>query len=214
LEKSILPIFLSLSRISKAKERNMNIPKAWSITVATMVGGASLFVSDKFWTTTGPAHFTTQAEARIGRPLTPFSVAGVARRTTRRAVAAGYGYGYGGYGYPYNYGYTNYSSSYPYSNYGSSYPNNYGYTNYGSSYPYSDYGYANYGSSYGSTNYGSSYPYNYGYSDNRFPMSNLELWCFAPICDRSRFDEKNAPQSAVPWAGQSLVQRGRQGGRT
>jgi len=146
-----------------------------------MVGGASLFVSDKFWTTTGPAPFTTQAEAIIGRPLTPFSVAGVARRTTRRTVAAGY--------------------------YSASYPNNFGYTNYGSNYPYSNYGYANYGSSYGSTNYGSSYPYNYGYSDNRFPMSNLELWCFPPICDRSRFDEKNAPQAAVPWAGQSLVQR-------
>ena len=99
---------------------------------------------------------------------------------------------------------TNYSSSYPYSSYGSSYA----YSNYGSNYPYNNYGYANYGSSYGSTDYGSSYPYNYGYSDtHRFPMSNLELWCFPPMCDRSRFDEKNAPQAAVPWAGQSLVQR-------
>jgi hypothetical protein len=33
------------------------------------------------------------AQARIGRPLTPVSVAGVARRQYRRA---GYGYGYGG----------------------------------------------------------------------------------------------------------------------
>lgn len=33
-----------------------------------------------------------KAEARIGRPLTPMSVAGVARRQHRRA---GYGYGYG-----------------------------------------------------------------------------------------------------------------------
>jgi hypothetical protein len=32
-----------------------------------------------------------QAEARIGRPLTPMSYAGVARRTTRRAVAVGAG---------------------------------------------------------------------------------------------------------------------------
>jgi hypothetical protein len=31
----------------------------------------------------------TGAEARIGRPLTPMSYAGVARRTTRRAVAVG-----------------------------------------------------------------------------------------------------------------------------
>jgi len=29
------------------------------------------------------------AEARVGRPLTPVSYAGVARRTTRRAVAVG-----------------------------------------------------------------------------------------------------------------------------
>jgi hypothetical protein len=28
----------------------------------------------------------TEAEARIGRPLTPLSVAGVARRTTRRTI--------------------------------------------------------------------------------------------------------------------------------
>jgi hypothetical protein len=33
--------------------------------------------------------FVSQAHAIIGRPLTPLSYAGVARRTTRRAVAAG-----------------------------------------------------------------------------------------------------------------------------
>jgi hypothetical protein len=33
----------------------------------------------------------SSAEARIGRPLTPMSYAGVARRTTRRAVAVGAG---------------------------------------------------------------------------------------------------------------------------
>jgi hypothetical protein len=46
------------------------------------------------------------AEGIIGRPLTPMSYAGVARRTTRRAVYAGAAYGaYGGYGYatPYPY---------------------------------------------------------------------------------------------------------------
>jgi hypothetical protein len=31
----------------------------------------------------------SRAEARVGRPLTPVSVAGVARRTTRRAVVGG-----------------------------------------------------------------------------------------------------------------------------
>jgi hypothetical protein len=37
------------------------------------------------------------AQARIGRPLTPMSYAGVARRTTRRAYRRGYYYG--GYHY-------------------------------------------------------------------------------------------------------------------
>jgi len=30
--------------------------------------------------------FTSEAEAKVGRPLTPLSVAGVARRTTRRTI--------------------------------------------------------------------------------------------------------------------------------
>jgi hypothetical protein len=38
----------------------------------------------------GPSgSFVSQAEARVGRPATPMSYAGVARRTTRRAVAYG-----------------------------------------------------------------------------------------------------------------------------
>jgi hypothetical protein len=36
---------------------------------------------------------TSHAEARIGRPMTPGSVAGVARRTTRRAYRRGAYYG-------------------------------------------------------------------------------------------------------------------------
>jgi hypothetical protein len=54
-----------------------------------------------------------EAGAIIGRPLTPLSFAGVARRTTRRAVYAGAaygGYGYGGYGYGYGYGYPGYAA--------------------------------------------------------------------------------------------------------
>lgn len=35
-----------------------------------------------------PSPLLSSAEARIGRPLTPMSYAGVARRTTRRAVVA------------------------------------------------------------------------------------------------------------------------------
>lgn len=46
-----------------------------------------------FLMTANPASFVKQgswmstAEARVGRPATPVSVAGVARRTTRRCVA-------------------------------------------------------------------------------------------------------------------------------
>ncbi len=42
--------------------------------------------------------WTTQAQAIIGRPLTPLSYAGVARRTARRNVYAGAAYG--AYGAP------------------------------------------------------------------------------------------------------------------
>ena len=38
---------------------------------------------------TRQSSLVSSAEARIGRPLTPMSYAGVARRTTRRAVVGG-----------------------------------------------------------------------------------------------------------------------------
>src|SRR5262249_53205467 len=51
-----------------------------------------------------PPPLQQQAEGIIGRPLTPMSFAGVARRTTRRAVYAGAAYGaYGAYAQPYPY---------------------------------------------------------------------------------------------------------------
>jgi hypothetical protein len=53
-----------------------------------MAGVSALFWSGTF-VPQNPADLVTQAEARIGRPLTPLSYAGVARRTTRRAVAVG-----------------------------------------------------------------------------------------------------------------------------
>ncbi|MEA2987061.1 MAG: hypothetical protein QOD94_3315 [Alphaproteobacteria bacterium] len=56
--------------------------------VAIVVGAPGLF-----WNGTLPmnsqASFVSSAEAGVGRPLTPVSYAGVARRTTRRAVAVG-----------------------------------------------------------------------------------------------------------------------------
>ena len=36
-----------------------------------------------------PVTVISQADARVGRPMTPVSYAGVARRTTRRAVVGG-----------------------------------------------------------------------------------------------------------------------------
>jgi hypothetical protein len=56
--------------------------------IATILGGAALC-----WGGQLPfgeqSSLVSSAEARVGRPLTPMSYAGVARRTTRRAVAVG-----------------------------------------------------------------------------------------------------------------------------
>ena len=41
------------------------------------------------WSSEGISFSVGSAHARVGRPLTPASVAGVARRTTRRAVVGG-----------------------------------------------------------------------------------------------------------------------------
>lgn len=55
--------------------------------LAGLVGGAALMFGGPDTVTSGS--FTSVASARIGRPLTPMSYAGVARRTTRRAVRYG-----------------------------------------------------------------------------------------------------------------------------
>jgi hypothetical protein len=59
-----------------------------NIALAAVVGVGGLFVSEKT-SLTNPDSLITEANARIGRPLTPMSYAGVARRTTRRAVVGG-----------------------------------------------------------------------------------------------------------------------------
>ena len=77
--------------------------------LATAVGLAGLFVNPGNWASPQNASLTTQAQAEIGRPLTPGSIAGVNRRVNRRAARrAYYGYGAGGYygaygGYPSGY---------------------------------------------------------------------------------------------------------------
>jgi len=73
----------------KTKRRNVR----WRLALIATVG--SLF---------GVGMLAGPAEAIIGRPLTPLSFAGVARRTTRRAVYAGAAagaYGYAAAPYPY-----------------------------------------------------------------------------------------------------------------
>jgi hypothetical protein len=58
-----------------------------AVTFAIVASGG-LLVDDNALIQRGGAMIKS-AEARIGRPLTPMSYAGVARRTTRRAVAVG-----------------------------------------------------------------------------------------------------------------------------
>ena len=104
------------------------------------ISGAALLTAAAFslqWSQKTVTLSLDSADARIGHPLTPGSVAGVNRRVHRRAAygaAAAYGagsyYNYGGSGYP----------SYSYSSYG--YPAS-GYGSYASGYP--GYGYGGYG---------------------------------------------------------------------
>jgi hypothetical protein len=54
---------------------------------ALLAGSLGLFWNGSAAVSSGS--LISQAEARIGRPATPMSYAGVARRTTRRSVAYG-----------------------------------------------------------------------------------------------------------------------------
>ena len=58
-----------------------------SLVIAMLVFGTLASIT---WSPgSGPSLAIESAQARVGRPLTPVSVAGVARRTTRRAVVGG-----------------------------------------------------------------------------------------------------------------------------
>jgi hypothetical protein len=57
--------------------------KILRLSLATAAGFVNLFGADKV---APPRLDVTTAEARIGRPLTPMSYAGVARRTVRRGA--------------------------------------------------------------------------------------------------------------------------------
>lgn len=63
--------------------------KLLPIAVAAIAGICCLFVSDHV-SLTKPGSLVTEAHAIIGRPLTPMSYAGVARRTTYRAATYGH----------------------------------------------------------------------------------------------------------------------------
>jgi hypothetical protein len=151
------------------------------LSVFGIIGGAALLAVAPFslqWSEGTVTLSLDSADARVGRPLTPLSVAGVQRRSYRRAVrstvyagaaAGAVGYGVGAY-YGGGYGYSayaapsspSYGTGYGYGSYygGSSYPSysdaGYGYPSAGyAGYGYPSSGYAGY--SYPSYNYGSTY---------------------------------------------------------
>jgi hypothetical protein len=57
------------------------------LALAAAAGFVALFATDNM--SSLRSGLTTAADARVGRPLTPMSYAGVARRTTRRAAYVG-----------------------------------------------------------------------------------------------------------------------------
>jgi hypothetical protein len=71
---------------------NLTTKRSLPMAAAAIIGVTALFANDQ-----APqlriGSFMSQAKAVIGRPLTPLSYAGVARRTTRRAYGAAAVYG-------------------------------------------------------------------------------------------------------------------------
>ena len=73
----------------------MNQIRLRNTAIATATFASAALLSFGWSAERGVALSVDSAEARVGRPLTPVSVAGVARRQTRRAA---YGYGAGAVG--------------------------------------------------------------------------------------------------------------------
>ena len=59
------------------------------ILLAAAIGVLGIGISERL-AAPGSYGFVSSAEARVGRPLTPVSAAGVARRTVRRCAAGVY----------------------------------------------------------------------------------------------------------------------------
>ena len=70
----------------------------WIRRTTFLLIGTAVFAGAMLWNGTSGIErgFVSTSEARVGRPLTPMSYAGVARRTTRRAVAVGAAVGVAG----------------------------------------------------------------------------------------------------------------------
>ena len=67
----------------------MKLPRPKFILLVAATLGCGIFGTIEWSRNDGLALSIQSAEARVGRPATPMSVAGVARRTTRRAVVGG-----------------------------------------------------------------------------------------------------------------------------
>ncbi len=68
---------------------NKSVKTLMLLAVASAIGVASVFWNGDF-TPSNKSGFVTEAQAIIGRPLTPMSYAGVARRTVRRCAVGVY----------------------------------------------------------------------------------------------------------------------------
>ncbi len=68
----------------------MTVSKLFGIVILAGIIGLCGLELGKRLSMSGGYSFVSNAEARVGRPLTPVSVAGVARRTARRCAAGVY----------------------------------------------------------------------------------------------------------------------------
>jgi hypothetical protein len=66
------------------------LKKAGIVIVTGIVALSGLELADRLSISSGVSSFVSSAQARVGRPLTPVSVAGVARRTARRCANGTY----------------------------------------------------------------------------------------------------------------------------
>ncbi len=65
------------------------LKKAGIVIVTGIIGLSGLELADRL-SISGVTSFVSSAQARVGRPLSPVSVAGVARRTGRRCANGTY----------------------------------------------------------------------------------------------------------------------------